>query len=421
MKIEKVHARQILDSRGNPALEVELHSKSFIGSAAVPSGASTGIHEAIELRDKKAEYFGKGLTKAKNNVNKIISKEIMGMNANSQEKIDQKLIKLDGTHNKKRLGANAILGVSMAATRVGAAGHQMPLYEYLGAIYENHKLKLPIPFANVINGGVHAGNSLMFQEFMIAPIKAKNFSEATKIVSEIYHELKNLIADTYGKDATSVGDEGGFAPPLKNAEEALELMEVATKRMGYKSKVGFAMDAAASEFYDKKSNKYEVEKGRFITAEELAYHYSDLTKRYKLVSIEDPFDQDDYDAWAYLTKKIGKKIQIVGDDLTVTNPKRIIQAVTNKLCNALLLKINQIGTITESMQAAHLAQISKWNVMVSHRSGETEDPYIADLAVGLGCGQIKLGAPCRGERTAKYNQLLRIEELLGKHAKYAKF
>lgn len=420
MKIKEIKARQILDSRGNPTIEVELKTKTAISSALVPSGASTGVHEALELRDKKKEYDGKGVKKAIANV-KNISKKLKGFDVSKQRKLDEAMIKLDGTSNKRKLGANAILGVSMAATRAGATMHHIPLYHYLGALYSNKKFILPVPFANVINGGVHAGNSLMFQEFMIVPVKAKSFSEATRMVVETYHALKHVIEEAYGKEATGVGDEGGFAPPITSPEEALEMLGVAVEQAGYKGKIKFAMDPAASEFYDKKSDTYEVEKGRHLTREEMIGYYEALVMRFPIISIEDPFAEDDYEGFKELTKLIGKKIQIVGDDLLVTNPKRIARAISEKWCNALLLKTNQIGTITESMEAAHMAQSNGWNVMVSHRSGETEDPYIADLSVGIASGQIKLGAPCRGERTAKYNQLLRIEEELGKLAKYVGF
>ncbi|MCF7866264.1 phosphopyruvate hydratase [Candidatus Woesearchaeota archaeon] len=420
MKIKSVNARQILDSRGNPTIEVEVITKSAVSSAAVPSGASTGSYEALELRDKKKEYGGKGVSKAIKNVLKM-SKALKGKDVDKQKILDDFMIKLDGTKNKKKLGANSILGVSMACSRAGAAFHHMPLYDYLLSIYGSHKYVMPIPFANVINGGVHAGNDLMFQEFMLVPVGAKSFADATKMISETYHVLKEVIGDAYGKDATSVGDEGGFAPPIKNAQEALELMSVAVKKAGYKNKIKFAMDVAASEFYDKKSKLYEVEKGRHYSSKDMLGYYEALFMEFPIISVEDPFHEDDYEGFIEFTKIFGKRIQVVGDDLLVTNPVRIAKAISGKWCNSLLLKINQIGTISEAMQAAHMAQSVGWKVMVSHRSGETEDPYIADLAVGIASGQIKLGAPCRGERTAKYNQLLRIEEKLGKLAKYAKF
>jgi len=418
LKIQSIKARQILDSRGNPTIEVELKSKSAIGNAAVPSGASTGIHEAHELRDGGKAFGGKGVLKAINNVNKKIALKLKGFDVNAQEKLDSTMIKLDGTKNKKKLGANAILGVSMAATRVGAVCHNMPLFEYLASLYNNNTPTLPMPFANVINGGVHAGNGLKIQEFMIVPIKAKSFSEAVRMVSETYHTLREILKESFGPEATNVGDEGGFAPPLNSADEALEILEVAIEHAGYKGKVKIAIDAAASEFYNKKTDTYEIESGRHLTREEMMGYYEALLLKYPLVLIEDPFAEDDFEGFKMFTQQFSKQIQVVGDDLLVTNPDRIAKAIQGKFCNSLLLKINQIGTITEAMKAAHLAQKAGWKIMVSHRSGETEDPYIADLVVGLGVGQIKLGAPCRGERTAKYNQLLRIEAEFGKSIKF---
>jgi len=421
LNIKSIHAIQILDSRGNPTIEVEVLTRKSLGTVAVPSGASTGTHEAMELRDGGSAYLGKGVQKAILNVNKKIAPLIKGFPIDAQRKIDEAMLRKDGTKTKKKLGANAILGVSMACTKAGAMSYNMYLHEYLGALYANKTFELPIPFANVINGGVHSGNHLSFQEFMIVPVKAKSFSEATKIISEIYHELKKVITESFGSDATGVGDEGGFAPILHSPEEALDLLDVAIYASGYKNKVAIAIDAAASEFYDKKARKYKVAKGIYLEAHELVNYYEDLCKKHKIISIEDPFDEDDFESFKELTKRIGSKIQIVGDDLTVSNPERIKTAIEQKACNALLLKVNQIGTITEAMEAAHLAQRNGWNVMVSHRSGETEDAFIADFAVGLNCGQIKLGAPCRGERTAKYNQLLRIEDVMGKKVRYAKF
>lgn len=421
MEIREVHAKQIIDSRGNPTIEVDVFTQTSVGTAAVPSGASTGIHEAHELRDNTNAYHGKSVLKAVSNVNKKISSALQGMHIDEQRAIDEALISLDGTPNKKNLGANAILGVSMASARAGANSYKMHLHEYLGALYANNNFVLPIPFANIINGGVHAGNQLKIQEFMIAPVKAKSLSEAIRIISEVYHELKKILVETYGVEATSVGDEGGFAPPLSTAEEALDLIESALEEAGHEKKASIAIDAAASEFYDKKSGLYDLEDGKHYTSVELAEYYEELANNYNIISIEDPFHEDDFEGFALLNKKLGGRIQIVGDDLTVTNPERIKEAIKKKSCNTLLLKVNQVGTITEAMEAAHLAQSNKWKVMVSHRSGETEDPFIADLAVALGCGQIKLGAPARGERTSKYNQLLRIEESLGRKAKYAKF
>ncbi|MFT4283030.1 MAG: phosphopyruvate hydratase [Candidatus Woesearchaeota archaeon] len=420
MRINEIHARQIIDSRGSPTIEVELLTNTGVGRAIVPSGASTGVHEALELRDnKKNDYFGKGVFKAIKNVSKI-SNRLKNYMIDDQRLIDEVMLNFDGTKNKSNLGANAILGVSMAASRAASDSHKMHLFEYLSEIYDpKKKYVMPVPFANIINGGVHSGNDLMFQEFMVAPIKASSFHEATKILVEVYHELKGLLVEKYGKDSINVGDEGGFAPPLKTPIEALDLITLALKKSGHKSKCAIAMDPAASEFY--KDGLYEVEKDKKISGKEFVSYYLDLFKKYNIVSLEDPFDQDDFESWKLLLSKAPKKVQIVGDDLTVSNKERINMALKEKLCNSLLLKINQIGTITEAMESAHLAMENKWTVMVSHRSGETEDTYIADLAVGLGCGQIKLGAPARGERTAKYNQLLRIEDYLKSKSKYAKF
>jgi enolase len=421
MKIEKLHARQILDSRGNPTIEVEVHTDNCTGTAAVPSGASTGKYEALELRDNKTDYNGKSVYTAVHNVCHIINPLLVGVNVDDQRKIDEIMIKADGTKNKSKFGANAILGVSMACSRAGAISYNMHLHEYLGSLYENKEFTLPVPFCNVINGGVHGGGGLKFQEFMIVPYKAKTFAEATKLVAETYHELKKVIAETFGKKFTSLGDEGGFSPPIDSPEAALDLLEVALGRSGHKAKVGIAMDVAASEFYDEKTKKYQVSSDVSMTGEELGNYYVMLSKKYNIISIEDPFDQDDFESYAKLTSKIGDKVQIVGDDLLVTNVERIKQAIQYKACNALLLKVNQIGSLTEAFEAAKLAQSHGWKVMVSHRSGETEDAFIADLAVAINSGQIKLGAPARSERTAKYNELLRIEDMLGKTINYAEF
>ncbi len=321
------------------------------------------------------------------------------------------MIAKDGSPNKKNLGANSILGVSMVCARAAASSHDLVLHEYLGKLLNNESFCLPVPFANVINGGVHAGNDLLFQEFMVVPYKAKSFEEAVRVVVEIYHALKKILSDSFGPNATCVGDEGGFAPPIRKPEEALDLLVVAAKKAGHYSKIGFAMDPAASEFYHKDRGEYEVYKHRFMSGEEFVKYYEFLVNKYKIISIEDPFHEDDFDSFALLTKRIGGKVQIVGDDLTVSNIDRIKLAVEKKLCNALLLKVNQVGSLTEALDAVYLAKNAGWKVMVSHRSGETEDPFIADLAVGIGCGQIKLGAPARGERTAKYNQLLRISSV----------
>jgi enolase len=416
-KIKSIIARQVLDSRGNPTVEATISIGKNVASAIVPSGASTGIHEALELRDKAKAYGGKGVLVAVRNVNNKIAPAIKNKTFKNQMDFDTFLIKLDNTVNKAKLGENAILACSMAFSRAIADFSNKTLYQSIAKDFHNKKLVLPIPFANVLNGGVHAGNALEMQEFMIAPIKAKSFSEATQIVSETYHELKSVLQKKYGKNATNVGDEGGFAPPVKTADETLKLLMKAIDNVGYEKKLRIAMDPASSEFYNSSKKTYLTKR---FSAQKLASHYENLISRYPIISLEDPFEQDDFDAWESFTAN-NKKLQIVGDDLTVTNPARVQLAIDKKMCNALLLKINQIGSITESLASAHLAERAGWNVMVSHRSGETEDPYIADLTVGLGVGQIKLGAPARSDRVAKYNRLLRIEEELGKKATFAKF
>jgi enolase len=417
-RIISVKAREVLDSRGNPTVEAEIKVKEGVVRAAVPSGASTGIHEALELRDGGKRFLGKGVSKAVNNVNTKIAKTVKGMEAAKQKEIDAAMIKLDGTKNKSNLGANAILSVSMAATRAAALASGKPLYQHIAKISGNKKLLLPVPSMNVINGGAHAGNKLDVQEYMVLPVGAKNFRDAVQISAEVYQTLKGVIKEKYGKVAINVGDEGGFAPPLSKIEEPLELIWEAVQKAGHEKVVRLGVDAAASEFYSE-NRTYTVE-GQKITAEKLAEKYTQLVEHYPIISMEDVFAQDDWESWKEFTEAMGKKIQIVGDDLLVTNVERIEKAVRVKACNTLLLKINQIGSITESISAAKMATAAGWNVMVSHRSGETEDPYIADLVVGLGTGEIKSGACCRSERNAKYNQLMRIEEELGKKAKYAK-
>ncbi len=411
-KITKIKARQVLDSRGNPTIEAEVFTKLNSGSAIVPSGASTGMYEAKELRDNEKAYHGLSVLKAINNIPKI-EKVLKNKDVRDQKSIDGLMIKLDGTKDKSNLGANTILAVSLASARCVSNSLNKPLYKYLGS-----KSLMPVPFCNVINGGKHAGNNLKFQEFMIVPIKAKSFSEATQMVSEVYHTLKSDIEKRFGKQFTNIGDEGGFTPNIEKPEEAFELIQKAIEENGYKEKVKLAMDCAASEFHDPKKNKYNVYNDNWLDRYGLMDYYSNLIKTYKLISIEDPFDQEDYAAWHEFKQKT--RIQVVGDDLLATNPTKIKEAVKEKLCNCLLLKVNQIGTLTEALEANTLAKNAKWNVMVSHRSGETEDTFIADLAVALGSGQIKLGAPARGERTCKFNRLLRIEEELVK-PKYAKF
>jgi enolase len=423
--ITKVHARQIFDSRGNPTVEVDVTTAKGLFRAAVPSGASTGIHEALELRDDSIQYMGKSVLKAVNNINDIIGPAVISskLEETKQKEIDELMLKLDGTENKGKLGANAILGVSMAVCRAGAAAMSMPLHQHIAMLAgKKDAYILPVPCFNIINGGSHAGNKLAMQEFMILPTGASSFKEAMMMGSEVYHHLKSVIKKKYGQDATNVGDEGGFAPNIQDNKEGLELVKTAIEKAGYTGRIKIAMDVAASEFYV--DGKYDLDfknkdskKEDWLTGIQLSDLYKSFIDEYPIVSIEDPFDQDDWDSYAHLTATT--VIQIVGDDLTVTNPKRIKTAIEKKAVNGLLLKVNQIGTVTESIQAAIMSQDDGWGVMVSHRSGETEDTFIADLVVGLKTGQIKTGAPCRSERLAKYNQLLRIEEELGAKAVYA--
>lgn len=405
-----LHAREILDSRGNPTIEVEVTAGKFVGIAAVPSGASTGIHEALELRDGGKRFLGLGVQKAIHNVEKIIAPKLKGIDCLAQEKIDRLMISLDGTNNKRRLGANAILGVSLACAKVAAMTQKKELYHYIHDVSKvKQKISIPRPFFNIINGGKHADNELSFQEFMIVP-RMKTFAENLRVGSEVYHILKRDLHQKYGKGSTNVGDEGGFAPEqFKNAKEALDMLMKAIKDTGYIGKVDIAIDCAASEFY--KNGSYVVD-GKKMSKEQLLQFYLSLIQKYPIISIEDPFHQDDFDAFTELRKKT--RIQIVGDDLIVTNVDRIKTAIQKKSCTCLLLKVNQIGTLTEALDAVRLAYANGWKVMVSHRSGETEDTFIADLAVGIGCGMIKAGAPCRGERVAKYNRLGRIGEKLRK-------
>uniref|UniRef100_A0A1L8E1V7 Enolase n=1 Tax=Nyssomyia neivai TaxID=330878 RepID=A0A1L8E1V7_9DIPT len=425
MVIQKILARQIFDSRGNPTVEVDLTTNLGLFRAAVPSGASTGVHEALELRDNdKNNYHGKGVLKAVENINTIIAPEVIksGICVTQQEELDNFMLKLDGTENKSKLGANAILGVSLAVCKAGAAAKGIPLYKHIAALAGNPNIILPVPAFNVINGGSHAGNKLAMQEFMILPTGATSFTEAMKIGSEVYHHLKKVINNKFGLDATAVGDEGGFAPNILNNKDALFLIQDAIAKGGYTGKVEIGMDVAASEFhkdglYDLDFKNPNSDKSLWLSPDKLTELYQEFIKEFPMVSIEDPFDQDHWDAWSKMTA--ATNIQIVGDDLTVTNPKRIATAVEKKACNCLLLKVNQIGTVTESIKAHNLAKSNGWGTMVSHRSGETEDTFIADLVVGLSTGQIKTGAPCRSERLAKYNQILRIEEELGAAAKFA--
>ncbi|NJE54326.1 phosphopyruvate hydratase [Thermococcus sp. 21S9] len=409
-EITAVIAREILDSRGNPTVEVEVYTPVSVGRAAVPSGASTGTHEAVELRDGGKRFHGKGVRRAVENVNKIIAPEIIGMDVTWQRDIDMLMIELDGTENKSNLGANAILGVSLAVAKAAANALGLPLYQYIGG---TNAYVMPVPMSNVINGGVHAGNELDFQEFMIMPVGADSFREGIRWVSETYHTLKKVIAEKYGKNAVNVGDEGGFAPPLKEPSEALDLLTEAIEETGYKvgDEIAFALDPASSEFYDEKLGKYVVG-GKEYDRGELLELYKELVSKYPIVSIEDPFHEEDWEGFVEITKELGRKIQIVGDDIFVTNPKRIRKAIELGAANALLLKVNQIGTLSEAIDAAYTAYRAGYGVVVSHRSGETEDSTIADIAVAINAGQIKTGAPARSDRNAKYNQLIRIEEEL---------
>jgi enolase len=424
--ITKVVGRQIIDSRGNPTVEADVYTHKGWYRAAVPSGASTGIYEAVELRDGGNKWTGKGVSKAVSNINEQIAPALVGMDPTKQKEIDDKMISIDGTDNKAKLGANAILAVSLATAKAGAAEKGVPLYKHLADLAGNSKLVLPVPSFNIINGGSHAGNALAMQEFMILPVGASTFTEAMQMGTEVYHQLKGIIKKKYGQDATNVGDEGGFAPNIASNEEGLDLVNHAIEAAGYTGKVKIGMDVAASEFFTE-DKKYDLDfktkegdkkdKSALKTGTELLELYKDFCKSYPIITIEDPFDQDDWDSTAALTSE--GISQVVGDDLLVTNPKRVAEAIEKKACNALLLKVNQIGTVTESIQAVKMAKEAGWGVMASHRSGETEDSFIADLSVGLATGQIKTGAPCRSERLAKYNQLLRIEEELGSDAVYA--
>ncbi|KAK3329623.1 Enolase, C-terminal TIM barrel domain-containing protein [Apodospora peruviana] len=428
MPISKIHARYVYDSRGNPTVEVDVVTELGLHRAIVPSGASTGQHEACELRDgDKSKWGGKGVLQAVKNVNETIGPAIIKENIDvkDQSKVDQFLIDLDGTPNKTKLGANAILGVSLAIAKAGAAEKGVPLYAHISDLAGTKKpYVLPVPFMNVLNGGSHAGGRLAFQEFMIVPSAASSFSEAMREGAEVYQQLKSLAKKKYGQSAGNVGDEGGVAPDIQTAYEALDLITESIEKAGYTGKVKIAMDVASSEFYKEDAKKYDLDfknpesdPSKWLSYEELANLYSELCKKYPIVSIEDPFAEDDWEAWSYFYKT--QDIQIVGDDLTVTNPLRIKKAIELKACNSLLLKVNQIGTLTESIQAAKASYADGWGVMVSHRSGETEDVTISDVVVGIRAGQIKTGAPCRSERLAKLNQILRIEEELGDNAVYA--
>ncbi|GCC53544.1 phosphopyruvate hydratase [Chryseotalea sanaruensis] len=415
--IESVHARQILDSRGNPTIEVEVTtSAGAFGRAAVPSGASTGTHEAVELRDgDKKKYMGKGVLKAVNNVNSKISEAIVGFPAYEQNLIDKIMIELDGTPNKAKLGANAILGVSMAVAKAAAMESGLSLYRYIGGVSAN---TLPVPMMNILNGGSHADNSIDFQEFMVMPVKADTFSDALRMGTEVFHTLKKVLHDK--GLSTNVGDEGGFAPNIKSNEEAIEIVIKAIEKAGYKPGVDIfiAMDAAVSEFYDAKSKTYTFHKsdGKKLKSDEMVEYWAKWVKKYPIISIEDGMAEDDWDGWKKLTDKVGSKVQLVGDDLFVTNVKRLQQGIDTGVANSILVKVNQIGSLTETIAAVNLAKNNSYKSVMSHRSGETEDNTIADLAVALNTGQIKTGSASRSDRMAKYNQLIRIEEELGETA-----
>ncbi|MCH1625753.1 phosphopyruvate hydratase [Ferdinandcohnia quinoae] len=417
--IVDVYAREVLDSRGNPTVEVEVYTESgAFGRALVPSGASTGEYEAVELRDgDKSRYLGKGVQNAVNNVNEIIAAEIIGFDVTDQVAVDQALIELDGTENKGKLGANAILGVSMAVARAASDFLELPLYQYLGGF--NAKT-LPTPMMNIINGGEHADNNVDIQEFMIMPVGAENFKEALRMGAEIFHNLKAVLKEK-GLN-TAVGDEGGFAPNLGSNEEALQTIVEAIEKAGYKpgEQVKLAMDAASSEFYNKEDGKYHLKgEGKVLSSEEMVSFYEDLVNKYPIISIEDGLDENDWEGHKLLTERLGKKVQLVGDDLFVTNTKKLSEGIEKGISNSILIKVNQIGTLTETFDAIEMAKRAGYTAVISHRSGETEDSTIADIAVATNAGQIKTGAPSRTDRVAKYNQLLRIEDQLASMSQYA--
>ena len=412
-----IHARQILDSRGNPTVEVDVTTENgFVGRAAVPSGASTGEHEAVELRDGGDTYMGKGVSTAVSNVNTVLSEALVGASVFEQNLIDQTMIDLDGTPNKSKLGANAILGVSLAVAKAAAAELGIPLYRYVGGVSAN---TLPVPMMNIINGGSHSDAPIAFQEFMVMPVKAKNFTHAMQIGTEIFHNLKKVLHDR--GLSTAVGDEGGFAPTLDGTEDALDTIAKAVAKAGYKlgDEVMIALDCASAEFYvDGKYDytKFEGANGKVRTSKEQADYLAELSANYPIISIEDGMDENDWEGWKYLTEKVGDKVQLVGDDLFVTNVERLSRGIENNIANSILIKVNQIGTLTETIAAVNMAHNAGYTSVMSHRSGETEDNTIADLAVALNTGQIKTGSASRSDRMAKYNQLLRIEEELGQTA-----
>ena len=419
--IISVHARQIFDSRGNPTVEVDVVTESgVLGRAAVPSGASTGEHEAVELRDGGSDYMGKGVLQAVKNVNDVIAEELIGTSVFEQNAIDKLMIDLDGTPNKSKLGANAILGVSLAVAKAAAEEIGMPLYRYVGGVSAN---TLPVPMMNIINGGSHSDAPIAFQEFMVMPVKAETFTEAMKMGSEIFHNLKKVLHDR--NLSTAVGDEGGFAPTLDGTEDAIETIALAVKNAGYSfgDEIKIALDCAAAEFYvDGKYDytKFEGETGKVRTSQEQADYLAELADKYPIISIEDGMDENDWEGWKYLTEKIGDKVQLVGDDLFVTNVERLSRGIENGIANSILIKVNQIGSLTETIAAVNMAKNAGYTSVMSHRSGETEDNTIADLAVALNCGQIKTGSASLSDRMAKYNQLLRIEEELEETAYFPK-
>mgnify|MGYP000229879700 FL=1 len=417
-QIRNIHARQILDSRGNPTLEVDIYlSDNSFGRAAVPSGASTGEHEAVELRDNNTAYCGKSVNQAVENVNQIIAGKLVGMDAFDITSIDATMLALDGTENKGRLGANAILGVSMATVHAAAVSSGENLFEYL---HEGDDYILPAPMMNILNGGSHADNNVDIQEFMIFPVGADSFSHALQMGAEIFHQLKSILKK--GGLNTNVGDEGGFAPDLKSNTEAIELLMEAVEKTGYKNgtEVAIALDVASSEIFNSETNKYELaSENRYLTSEEMIEYYVNLCNQYPIISIEDGLDENDWVGWKLLYVALGEKVQLVGDDLTVTNPKRLQRAIDEKSMNAILIKLNQIGTVSETLQTIKMAKAAGMASVISHRSGETEDTTIADFAVATGVGQIKTGSICRTDRVAKYNQLLRIEEKLNGKCRYA--
>ncbi|MBI5391226.1 phosphopyruvate hydratase [Candidatus Woesearchaeota archaeon] len=416
-KILAINAREVLDSRGNPTVEAEVKTKDGCFRAIVPSGASTGTHEALELRDGGKRYGGKGVLHAVRHITTRIAPQLKGMNTEDQQAVDQQMINLDGTPTKSKLGANALLAVSMAACRAGAAAKNTPLYQHLADLSGRKGVTLPLPMMNVINGGKHAGLEEDPQEHMLTPKKARNFSEALQMCTESYHQLGKILHQKHGARATLVGDEGGFVPPITLLRERLDIMLKAAAEAGYEKNIGIALDPASSEYFNK--GTYTLH-GKKYSSGHMVDLWSDLVKTYPIISLEDGMAEDDWQGWQELTRKLGNKMQIVGDDLLVTNPERISKALKCNACNALLLKVNQIGTVTEAITAAQLMFKAGKNVVVSHRSGETEDSFIADLAVGLDAGQCKFGAPARSERTAKYNQLLRIEEELDKKMRIGK-